>query len=386
MISARALRFAWLVTVVGGAMLGYGLWLRRHAEAFAYLAAFGALFSTVLGALALLAMMRTLHARWFVALRGLAGALSSTTLLLPALFLPIALGLREVFPWAAAPSVSAELWHTVRRARLWGHDWLGSGWFFLRSGLYLALWLALAVYLRRAERAQAEHRPPRAARVTAISALALPVLGFSGSWAGFDWLMSALPDCNLTSFGLYLLSGGFCAALGALALLVHSAKQRSLLPTEVGHAHAHALGRLMFAALCLWAYIAVSQLIIVWIANLPREAAFYLPRASGPFRAIASVLVGGHFIAPFFLLLSRSWKQRFRFVAWLGGWLVLMHALDLYWLLVPSSTTPASWLDAGPFLFMAGLSTLFAQARFSRAHAVPQRDPELARSLAYESP
>jgi len=385
MISARARRLAWFVTAVGGAMLGYGLWGRRHGEAFAYLAAFGALFSTVLGALALLAMMRTLHARWFIAFRGLAGALSSLALLLPVLYLPIALGLRELFPWAT-PAANVELWHSARRARLWGHDWLGSGWFWLRSGVYLALWLGLALYLRRVERAQAGSRPPRAARVTAISALALPVLGFSGSWAGFDWLMSALPGCNLTSFGLYLLTGGFCAALGALALLVHSAKQRSLLPAEVGPAHAHALGRLLFAALCLWAYIAVSQLIIVWIANLPREAAFYLPRASGPFRAIAGVLVGGHFIAPFFLLLARSWKQRFRFIAWLGGWLVLMHAIDLYWLVVPSSTTPPSWLDAGPFLFMAGLSTLFAHARFSRAHAVPERDPELARSLAYESP
>jgi hypothetical protein len=349
------------------------------------LAAFGALFSSVLGALALLAMMRTLHARWFVALRGLAGALSSTALLLPALFLPIALALREVFPWAA-PAANGELWHSARRARLWGHDWLGSGWFLLRSGVYLALWLGLAEYLRRAERAQAERRPLSAARVTAISALALPVLGFSGSWASFDWLMSALTGCNLTSFGLYLLTGGFGAALGALSLLVHSAKRRNLLPAEVGPAHAHALGRLLFAALCLWAYIAVSQLIIVWIANLPREAAFYLPRARGPFRVLASVLVAGHFLAPFFLLLARSWKQRFRFVAWLGGWLVLMHALDLYWLVVPSSTTAASWLDAGPFLFMAGLSTLFAHARFSRAQAVPERDPELARSLAYESP
>jgi hypothetical protein len=385
MISARALKFAWLVTIVGGAMLGYGLWARRHAEAIAYLAAFGALFSTVLGALALLAMMRTLHARWFVALRGLAVALCSTTLLLPVLFLPIALALAELFPWAAAPRANAELWHT-RRAQLWGHDWLGSGWFWLRSAVYLALWVALAAYLRRAERARAEPRPERRARVTAISAVALPMLGFSGSWAGFDWLMSALPGCNLTSFGLYLLTGGFCAALGSFALLVFGAKQRNVLPAEVGEAHALALGRLLLSSVCLWAYIAVSQLIIVWIADIPREAAFYLPRARGSFRAIAGLLVAGHFIVPFFLLLSRSWKQRFGFLAWLGGWLVLMHALDLYWLVVPSSSPAASWLDAGPFLFMAGLSTLFSHARFSRANAVPARDPELARSLAYESP
>jgi len=40
----------------------------------------------------------------------------------------------------------AELWHT-RRAQLWGHEWLGSGWFLLRSGVYLALWLAVAAPL-----------------------------------------------------------------------------------------------------------------------------------------------------------------------------------------------------------------------------------------------
>jgi hypothetical protein len=241
--------------------------------------------------------------------------------------------------------------------------------------------------MRRAERDEARRVPSLWARnKIAIGALALPLLGFGGSWAAFDWLMSAVPGCNMTSFGLYLLMGGFGAALGLLGLVVRSAKQRLLVPPEIDHAHSLALGRLQLSAVCLWAYIAVSQLIIVWIANEPREAAFYLPRAEGAFCWIAGLLIFGHFIGPFLLLLSRSWKQNWRFVAGLGAWLVLMHAFDLYWLVVPSAARGASVLDAGPFLLLGGVSVVVAHARSQRITAIPLHDPNLARSLAYESP
>jgi hypothetical protein len=256
-----------------------------------------------------------------------------------------------------------------------------------RAALYLASWLAFAELMRRAERDEARglHSALAQSKI-ALGAVALPLLGFSGSWAAFDWLMSAAPGCNMTSFGLYLLTGGFASALGLLGLVVHSAKRRNLLAPEMGGAHSLALGRMQLSAVCLLAYIGVSQLIIVWIANEPREAAFYLPRSEGAFRWLAGVLIFGHFIGPFFVLLSRAWKEEWRFVAGLGAWLVLMHACDLYWLVVPNAASGVSVLDAGPFLLLGGLSVVVAHARSQRVSPVPLGDPNLARSLAYESP
>jgi hypothetical protein len=382
----------WLWLAFGALALGASLSvagaLSQPAEqAFAYLAAFGFVTSTVVGALALLAMTYVVGARWFVVLRRLCLSLATVASILPALFLPVALALRVIYPWAGSSFASAETITAARRAQVFGHVWMSSGPFLLRAALYLIVWFAIAAALRRAARAQ--DRAKNSWFLTnrsAISAASLPLLGLTGSWAGFDWLMSAVPGWNMTSVGLYVLIGGFASALGVLAVLIDSARRHGVLPRAVSAAHSLALGRLLFAAVCLWAYIAVSQLIIVWIANLPREAAFYLPRARGGWRYLAALLVVGHFIVPFLLLLSRQWKERFVFVASLGAWIVLMHALDVYWMIAPSASSAPSLLALGPFLLLGALSLLTGLLHSSSEPAFPVRDPELARSLGYESP
>jgi hypothetical protein len=383
---SRWTRLGLLCVALGAALLVLDYWQRPRAAAFAYLAAFGATFGTFVGALALLAMTRVVGARWFTVLRGLATSLVSATLLLPLLFLPIALLIPTLYGWDAATQGAAALTRETTQPQLFGYPWLGRTWLVLRSLVYLGLWVGYAELVRAAEREQGSAAEPRRARHVSISAAALPLLGFSGSWATFDWLMSAVQDWNMTGVGLYVLTGGFACALAVLSLLTHVAKEYQLLPSTVGAAHSLALGRLLFAAVCLWAYLAVSQLIIVWSGNLPREAAFGVARSRGAFGVIALVLLFGHFLVPFFLLLSRHLKQQSAWTASIGGWLVLMHGLDLYWLIVPSAESGASVLDLGPFLLQLGLLLVVARARFAPEHAAPIHDPALAHSLGYESP
>ena len=298
---------------------GLCIWFRiaRPTEqAFDYLAAFCFVASTVVGALSLLAMTYAVSARWFVVLRRLCMSVIAPAWLAPILYLPLALGLRSIYPWAGSSLVSAESAQATQRAQVLGRAWMSPTPFLLRSAFYLLVWLAFAEVFRRAARAEERERNSWfLTHRTALSALALPVLGLSGSWAAFDWTMSAVPEWNMTSVGLYLLTGGFASALGVLAIVFHFARLHGSVPSEVGSAHSLALGRLLLAAVCLWAYIAVSQLIIAWVANLPKDAAFYVPRARGAWRYLAGVLVFGHFLVPFALLLSRAWKERSGFVA-----------------------------------------------------------------------
>ncbi len=65
----------------------------------------------------------------------------------------------------------------------------------------------------------------------------------------------------------------------------------------------------MLAFVMLWAYFNVSQLIIIWSGNLPEEIPWYLDRLHGPGRRSASLVLVGHFVLPFLLLLSRSLKR-----------------------------------------------------------------------------
>jgi hypothetical protein len=66
--------------------------------------------------------------------------------------------------------------------------------------------------------------------------------------------------------------------------------------------------------------------------------------------------------------------------------LVLAHALDVYWMILPSLHAGMRWLDAAFLLGIGGLSAAFGAWRFFGAGPIPIHDPSLAESLRYESP
>ena len=113
------------------------------------------------------------------------------------------------------------------------------------------------------------------------------------------------------------------------------------------------------------------------------EKATIVPSASGAL--IAGILVFGHFLVPFLALLSRDMKRHAEPLALLGAWLVLMHAFDSYWLVMPSLGRSPHILDAGGALAVGGLVVAFGAWRSSLADPYPVRDPNLARALRYES-
>jgi hypothetical protein len=103
---------------------------------------------------------------------------------------------------------------------------------------------------------------------------------------------------------------------------------------------------------------------------------------------VSVALTLGHFVAPFFFLLLRDVK-RHRVTLWVAAlWALLMHWLDLYWLVMPShlpSGPRLHLLDALTFLAL-GLAFTAALAWAMRLRAlVPVNDPRLAESLSFEN-
>ncbi len=48
--------------------------------------------------------------------------------------------------------------------------------------------------------------------------------------------------------------------------------------------HFHDYGKLLLAFVALWAYMQLSQLIIIWSGNLPEEVTFYINRTRGAWK------------------------------------------------------------------------------------------------------
>lgn len=314
----------------------------------AWVAAYGFLAGILLGALVLVMTFHVTHARWPAVLMPLLLRVVAATPALIVLFVPIALGATRLYP---------------------PHPWNALPFFLARAALYLAAWTALALALRRIE---------DAARLRRISAAGLVIVAFTGSFAAFDWLMALEAGWVSTAYGLYRLSGGLMSAIAIACVL--SAIERPPMHAS----HVHALGRLLLMAVILWAYLAFFQLMLVWIADVPHESAFFGIRARGAFRVIDWLLVVGHFALPFLLLLSRALKRRAAPLAVVAGWLVLMDAVDCAWLVLPAHGEVALHaLDAAPLVLVSAAAILWARFAGSVGRATPE---VVAEALRYESP
>ncbi|HLV02769.1 MAG TPA: quinol:cytochrome C oxidoreductase, partial [Acidobacteriota bacterium] len=182
-------------------------------------------------------------------------------------------------------------------------------------------------------------------------------------------------------------AGCFLAGLATVTLVVAFPLRPEPVEDVVTPEHFHDLGKLLFAFVVFWAYIAFSQFMLIWYANIPEETVWYLHRLEHGWEVVTLLLVLGHFILPFFLLLSREIKRKKRHLTVVCLWLLVMHYFDLYWQVLPSAGAPGTnlLLDLATLL---GLGCLFVAAfayLSSRAAVIPVRDPRLAESLAFEN-
>ncbi len=379
------------IGVVASALtIAYALHDARRAL-LAWIAAYGFAVATVLAAMALVMVLHLTGARWWLVLRRVFVATAGTAPVFVLLFVPIGAAFTIVYPWESPPpDLSRHVEEILEHRRAWNQP----AFFLARSAFYLASWTVLAVLLRRADRDHA--RDPSSSEVVGtertISAVGLPVLAFTLTFAAFDWLMSLQPGWTSNIFGLYVFTSGLVSAMAVLAIGSWLAARSELVPGGIGPDHVHAVGRLMLMAVILWAYIGFFQLLLVWIADLPTEATFYAMRAHGSWAVVDVVLFGGRFVLPFLVLLSRPLKRSPSGLAVVGGWLVVMSMLDFAWVAIPALRAELAPADALPFFAIGGLVWAYGahlvalRSRRAAGRDLVALDPALRDALRYRSP
>jgi hypothetical protein len=301
------------------------------------------------------------------------------------LFVPIFAGRRLLYPWVDPSGLSPELARSVAHKA----PYLNTGFFVVRAAIYFAVWIAVAHLLRAWSVRQDEGGGPSlTVRQRRLGAGSLPFVALTMTFASFDWMMSLDPRFYSTIYGVYWFAGSFVAAF-AVTILGAVATRPD--PTAFGHYmnadHFHALGKLLLAFVAFWAYIAFSQFMLIWIADIPEEVPWYVLRIRGGWLWVGSFVALFQFLVPFFLLLQRSVTRSPRRLAWMSAWLLFVHWVDLYWLLLPHlhPAGPRPWIfDLTAFVGVGGAAVAFALVRMRAHAAVPVRDPYLEDSLRYE--
>jgi hypothetical protein len=354
------MKYALILAVAGTIGTAFGFAVSPGATWFAWLFAWSAVLSTVMGTLIFLLICHAMSAVWPTAIRRLLEATIAVLPLLFVAFLPLLFGLDHLYPFTHLP-------HDHKRA------WLNKPFFIGRSLGYLGVWCALAEVIRARSRDKAV--------LKALSAASLPLVGLTLTFASFDWVMALSPDWFSTIFGVYYFAGGFIGALALVPILIAAARAHF---TRLGRSHFYALGRLLLAFTIFWAYIAYFQFFIIWIANKPVEARWYLDRVAGGFRAESWLLGIGHFAVPFFILLSYQVKQRLSRLLPVAVWILVFHVVDSHWLIAPARRS-FSVFDLTALAALAGWTVAFALWRQRGIALLPVGDPDLEAALAYES-
>ena len=338
---------------------------------FLSLALAGALF---------LAIQYLSRAGWWVAIRRVPEAMMACVPLAGGLILALYFGLPDLYPWARPAAVA-------RDPLLAGKSgYLNPGGFAARAFLFVALWSLLAFLLRRASIAQdrapdlAHHR-----RLVRLSAAFILVFAVSFSLASFEWLMSLDPHWYSTIFAVYTFAGLLLAGIAAITVAVVLLAGRGPLAGLVNASHLHDLGKLLFAFSIFWAYIWVSQYLLIWYSNIPEEVTFYAARLAGGFRLPFFLVLAMEWIVPFVVLMPRAAKRNPKVLLGVSALILGGHWLDLY-LLVAPPVLAGMRLGLTEVLLAAGYGAIFlfvAARALARAPLLPRNDPFFAESLRH---
>lgn len=319
--------------VAGLATLGVGRVL------FAYLIGWVFCVSVALGALFFVMIQHITKARWSVTIRRIPEALSASFPLLAIAGLPVLFGMHDLFHWThhelfdpTSPEYDAII---AGKA-----PYLNVPFFIVRYVIYFVAWSWLGYRLYKLS--VGNDRAPSSQNtldLRKVSAYGIPLAAVTTAFAGYDFVMSTDPHWFSTMFGVYFFAGGWLGALCLITFLALAFKKAGMLP-EVTAEHIQDMGKFMFAFVVFWTYVAFSQYMLYWYANLPEEIVWFQKRFTGGWEAVAWSLVIFHFILPFIILLPRATKRIAPALAVMAAWLLVMHWVDLWWMTMPAMYVP----------------------------------------------
>jgi hypothetical protein len=341
------------------------------------------LVALALGCLVLLAIFYLAEAGWFVAFRRVPEAMAAQLPLLSLLLLLVLFGRDYLYHWTDAAAVAADPLLQTKA------PYLNEGSFILRMGVFLVLWSLFAVAVRRVSQGNGTHADGLAKRrrLKLLSAVFIPLYAVTFSLASFDWLMSLEPHWFSTIYGALLMVGMALSAFAlAVAVLVRLARDGPLADT-VTTVHLHDLGKLLFAFVMVWAYLAFSQFIITYSGNLPEEIPWYLRRLRGGWEWVGLAVALLSFGVPFFALLARSTKKNAKLLMNVALLLVAVRLVDLHWTAAPAfheRPTSLHWLDLAAPVAIGGLWLALFVRRLARSPLLPVGDPALKEAFSNE--
>ena len=364
-----------IVGLAGLTLCAAGAFLNPEQFFRSYLLAYLFWIGIALGCFAIVMLHHLVGGAWGFVIRRLLESGTRTLPLMAVLFLPLLLGLHDLYHWAHPAEVAGD--KILQHKSLY----LNIPFFLARAGMYFAVWIAVTYLLNKWSLTQ--DRTGEAfltRRLQFLSGPGLVLYVLTVTFASIDWVMSLEPHWFSTIYGIMFVVGQALAALAFVTAVAVLLADREPLSQVISSAHFHDLGNLLLAFVVLWAYVAFSQYLITWSANLAEEITWYLHRTKGGWAWIGLFLILFHFILPFLLLLSRDTKRRTRMLLIVASTVICMRLVDLFWLVMPAfhpAGFSVHWMDLVAPIGVGGIWVAVFVWQLKRGALLPLHDPRL---------
>jgi hypothetical protein len=300
-------------------------------------------------------------------------------------------------PWAFAhatpPNLArAEQAHEAEEKRILDgkRPYLNKTFFLVRMALYVILWGWLAQKYFRWSTDQDKTKAVEAtAAAQRFSPIATMIFAVTVTFCGIDLLLSLDPMWFSTIFGVYVFAGCALSQIATLILFTLLLRRSGLMQGALTVEHYHDMGKLLFGWIVFWSYISFAQFFLTWYSNIPEELTWFHRRWNengGTWKGVSLALVGLHFFAPFWFLMSRNVKRRMPLLALGAITLLVMHVVEMYWIVMPNyGPLSLHWLDVACLLGVGGVYLAAVLHAMEGHPLVPVGDPRLSRALTFEN-
>lgn len=283
--------------------------------------------------------------------------------------------------------------------------YLNKEFFTIRSVIFIALWIALAEFFRRQSFGMdRDADPARYGRCRRWAAGGIVLMALTLTFASIDWFKSLDYHWFSTMYGVWFFAASMFSGIALTIITLKLAEKNgtgiNTIKGLISHSQYYLIGCLMLAFTVFWAYISFSQYLIVYAANIPEETFWYVVRevtGSGVWSSwgwVSIVLLLGHFLFPFLLLIFFNNKVNSGRLMAIALWCLLVHAVDIYWNILPGFIKLAdgtvghrpfgvSMWEVFTMIGGAGLvAGCYLQSAAKRA-ALPKHDPRVKEALHY---
>ena len=276
-----------------------------------------------------LSLTGVIQASWMTPYKRVVESMTSFLPISFMMFIGMCFGLHKIYEWTHKDIVMSD---PILRGKV---AWLNEPRFIGTMIVMFLLWIGIsAIFKRFSERMDGQNGVAAANNLVGFSAISLVVFAFTVSIFAFDWIMSVEPHWFSTIFGVYIFAGIATSGLAFITISVIKLKDWGYFGDAVNENHLHDLGKWMFGMSVFWAYIWVSQYILIWYANIPEETEYYVLRHHH-WNALFIFNFCINFGLPFFVLMTRKAKRSPKVLMFVAFAILIGHYIDMYVMLAP---------------------------------------------------